>query len=138
VGVAIIVLKENKILIGESIGRNSNHFFRGVPGGHLESRETLVDCAKREVLEEAGIIIDNLKLISVYDFFRKDKNRSYITIGMQADWVSGIPRDSLDDTSYRRNWQWYSPGDVLKLPNLFPADRVLVERFQSGIIYETK
>lgn len=35
----------------------------GLPGGHIELGETPVDCAKREVFEETGVNIKNLKLI---------------------------------------------------------------------------
>ncbi|MBI9082222.1 MAG: NUDIX domain-containing protein [Desulfobacterales bacterium] len=136
VGVATIVVKNSKILIGESCGKGSGFFYYGVPGGHLENNESLIQCAKREVSEEAGILIDNINLISVYDFYRKEKNRSYVTIGMKADWFSGIPHDHDDECSFRKNWQWYLPDEALHLSELFQPDRVLIERFLSGIIYE--
>jgi len=58
VGVGIIVIKDNKVLLGKrknSHGEGSWCF----PGGHLEFNESLENCAKREVLEETGIEIKN-------------------------------------------------------------------------------
>jgi len=50
---ALIINNEN-ILIG-----NANNVYQ-FPGGHLEEKETLEECLKREVLEETGIeLIDN-------------------------------------------------------------------------------
>jgi len=33
------------------------------------------------------------------------------------------------------DWAWYSPEEALKL-NLFPADRILIERFLSKVVFE--
>jgi ADP-ribose pyrophosphatase YjhB (NUDIX family) len=86
VGVAVVIWKEGKILLGEDHAK-SNIILHGVSGGHWESEESLTEAVKREVLEEAGITITNIRLISVYDFFRQDKNKSYVTIGFEADWI---------------------------------------------------
>ena len=40
------------------------------PGGHLDQNESLIDCAKREFLEETGYQCENLKyLLSIEDNF---------------------------------------------------------------------
>ncbi len=131
VGVATVVVKDGKIAIGKDTRKGDAVF--GVPGGHWESGETLKECALREVKEESGIEASNPQLISVYDFYRTDKEKSYVTIGMKADYISGEFSD-LDDEG-RLDWTWYTPEEALKL-NLFPADKILIERFLSGIIFE--
>jgi len=131
IGVAVIVVKDQKILIGEDKEKGENIF--GVPGGHWENKETLKECAVREVREESGIICKNPKLVSVYDFFRGDKNRNYLSIGMKAEYVSGEPRNLIEEG--RLNWEWHTIEDALKL-NLFSADRILIQRYLSGVIYE--
>lgn len=131
VGVATVVIKDGLVLIGKDTRKGDAVF--GVPGGHWESGETLKVCAAREVLEESGVTCSNVKLISIYDFYREDKGKSYITVGMKADYLSGDLTDLQDEG--RLDWSWYSIADALKL-NLFPADRVLIERFISGVIFE--
>ena len=130
VGVAVVVVKDGKILIGED-GRKGGVF--GVPGGHWENKETLKDCAIREVREESGIECKNPVLISVYDFYREDKDKSYVTIGMKAEFVSGEPQNLLVEE--RLNWKWYNPEEALEL-NLFPPDKILIQRYLNGVIYE--
>ncbi|MDD5146432.1 MAG: NUDIX domain-containing protein [Candidatus Pacebacteria bacterium] len=131
IGVATVVVRDGKILIGKDTKKGEAVF--GVPGGHWQSGETLKECAKREVKEESGVNCDNVTLISVYDFYRADKEKSYVTIGMRADYISGNLTDLEDEG--RLDWDWYSPEESLKL-NLFPADKVLIKRFLSEVVFE--
>jgi len=131
VGVATIVMKDGKILIGEDTRKGDAVY--GVPGGHWESGETLKECAAREVKEESGIECKNIQLVSVYDFFREDKGKSYVTIGMKAEYAGGEFADLREEG--RLNWNWYDPEESLKL-NLFAPDKVLIERCLSGVIFE--
>lgn len=131
VGVAVVVWRNGKLLLGEDLTKGDKVVF-GVPGGHWESGETLTEAVRRETLEETGLQIQNIRLVSVYDFFRKDKNKSYVTIGFSADYSSGEARDESATT--RRRWDWFDPA---KMPSsLFPPDRILIERCASGVIYE--
>jgi 8-oxo-dGTP diphosphatase len=131
VGVATIVIKDGKILIGRD--DRKGELIYGVPGGHWENGETLKDCAIREVKEESGIECSNVQLISVYDFYREDKGKSYVSIGMKAEYVSGDVQNLHKEGRF--DWNWYAPSDVLKL-NLFPPDKILIERFLSGVVFE--
>lgn len=61
------------------------------PGGHLEYGESFVDCARREVLEEVGVQIKNVKFFGLTnDIF--DEGKHYITIAMRAEIKSGKPK----------------------------------------------
>lgn len=45
------------------------------PGGHLEKNETLIDCLKREILEETGIELTNEVINGPFleiDYYNKD------------------------------------------------------------------
>ena len=41
-----------------------NHIVTSVPAGLMEKEDDIFTCAKREALEEAGVVIDNLELIA--------------------------------------------------------------------------
>lgn len=127
VGVATVVVRGGQILIGKDTRKGDVY---GVPGGHWENGETLKDCSIREVREESGIACADPRVISVYDFYREDKQRSYVSIGMKANYISGEVKDLEDEG--RLDWEWYFPDDALKL-NLFPADKILIERFVAGV-----
>lgn len=131
IGVATVVVKDGKIAIGKDMRKGDAVF--GVPGGHWENGETLKECAAREVKEESGVLCSNIQLISVYDFYREDKDKSYVTIGMKGDYTTGNFSDLHDEG--RLDWEWYEPEEALKL-NLFPADKILIERYLSGVVFE--
>lgn len=49
------------------------------PGGHLEYGESFADCAKREVLEETGLQVGNVKfLVATNDVMEEGKH--YVTV----------------------------------------------------------
>lgn len=131
VGVATVIVKDGKILIGRDTRKGDEVY--GVPGGHWESGETLKECAIREAKEESGVICKNVNLISVYDFYREDKQKSYVTIGMKADYESGELASQIEEG--RMEWAWYGMDEALKL-NLFVPDRILIQRYLSGVIFE--
>ena len=61
--VAIIVDEIGRVLLQE---RKYPEGVWGIPGGLMELGESTEDVAKREILEETGYTIDDLKLINVY------------------------------------------------------------------------
>jgi 8-oxo-dGTP diphosphatase len=60
IGVAVIVMKDDRVLLGK---RKNSHGADtwAFPGGHLEFKESIADCAVREVFEETGPSIKNLR-----------------------------------------------------------------------------
>lgn len=72
-----LIIKNENILVG-----NENGLFQ-FPGGHLEKKESITDCLKREVLEETGIELDDEEIKRPFykvtflskDWPEKGKNR---------------------------------------------------------------
>jgi len=135
-GVAIIVWKDEtktEVLLGLGHSAENRTEIYAVPGGHWESGESLVEAVCRETLEEAGITVRDVRLISVYEFFNPEKQKSYVTIGFEGFIASGDPRVMEEDK--KSNWGWHKPSDAVTLP-LFAPDKVLIERSLSGVLYE--
>jgi ADP-ribose pyrophosphatase YjhB (NUDIX family) len=136
IGAAIVVWQDDsksQLLLGLGHSAENREEIYAVPGGHWESGETLVDAVKRETAEEAGIEVCDVKLISVYEFFNPEKNKSYVTIGFEGILDKGVP--TVMEADKKTNWGWYRPEEAVKLP-LFVPDKVLIERAVSGVIYE--
>ena len=118
VGVGVLIFKDNKILLGKRKNSHGDDSWCP-PGGHLEFNEELEDCANRETLEETGIKIKNIKLITATnDIFIKE-NKHYITLHLIADYDSGEVK--LMEPEKCEKWEWFSWNNLpsnLFLPTL--------------------
>ncbi|MBW2999297.1 NUDIX domain-containing protein [Candidatus Woesearchaeota archaeon] len=116
IGIGVIVIKDNKVLMGKrknAHGEGSWSF----PGGHLEFNEEVEDCAVREVLEETGLKIKNLKLGPfTNDIFEKER-RHYVTLFVISDYDSGELKNLEPDKCERWDWfEWDNLPEHLFIP----------------------
>jgi len=96
------------------------------PGGHLEFGESLEECAVREVEEETGIKISNIKKGPYTNDLFLDVNRHYITIYMIADWLSSEPK--ILEPNKCEEWSWFE-WDSLPEPLFLPIENLLMQKF---------
>ena len=72
VGIAAIVVRGNKILLGKRKGSHGDGTY-SFPGGHLEFGESLEECARRETKEETGLDVANIRFSALTnDVFEKE------------------------------------------------------------------
>src|SRR3989344_1644984 len=104
VWVGVIVKRDNKILLGKR--KNTGAGYWCFPGGHLEYKEDLIECAKREVLEEVGIQIKNIKLGPYTNDNNNPGKLHYISIFVLADYSSGEIR--VMEPNECEEWKWFT------------------------------
>ena len=63
-------------------------------GGHIEKRESFVDAVIREVKEETGLDIWNVKLCGLKQFTMKDDSCRYLVFFYQTDCFAGELKSS--------------------------------------------
>lgn len=66
VGVQVVIRDGDRILLG----RRANTFGSGtwgLPGGHIEPKETILDAAAREVEEETGLKVGAMRIACITD-----------------------------------------------------------------------
>ncbi|CAM3038904.1 nucleotide triphosphate diphosphatase NUDT15 [Vibrio neptunius] len=123
VGVAAVILREGRVLLGERIGSHGAHTW-ATPGGHLELGESIEECAKRETLEETGLSVDSFnKLGFTNDVFAKE-GKHYVTLFVVASCSSGEPEVMEPDKC--KQWQWFEL-DQLPEPLFLPLTNLLEE-----------
>ncbi len=116
VGVGVIILKDEKILLGHRVSKykDTGGIYEPnswtLPGGKQEYNETILECAKREALEETNLSIDDLEIFGADDDIAID--RHFITLYVLSKSYKGdlkaIEVDKIDD------WKWF---DLNNLPN---------------------
>lgn len=126
IGVCVLVFnKEKEILLGERLNSyKAGHF--GIPGGRLELNESLLGCAKREIMEETGLVIDALEYVGVVRELQEDSN--FIHFAFVAKDVEEQPQNK--EPHKCKGWDWY-PFD--KLPHdIMPGHLAALTMFEKG------
>ena len=125
VGVAVMIIDGGNVLLGWRIsghGANTWQF----PGGHLEYSESVEDCARREVREETGLELANLRPGPfTNDIFGAD-GRHYVTLFVLADYAGGVPEVREPDKCAA--WAWF-PWTELPEPLFLPIVNLLRQGF---------
>lgn len=131
IGVGVIIFKDGRILVGKR--KNNSSHGKGeyaFPGGGLEYMESFEDCARREVLEECGIKIKNIKFLSVINLIEYAP-KHYVNIELTADWESGEPMTL--EPEKMGEWAWYN---VDEMPEpMFTFSRQGIESLKTGRNY---
>lgn len=130
IGVGVLVLKEGRILLGKRTGAHGEGTY-AAPGGFVECGETLEEALRREVREEAGIEVEDIRLISVSDLLLW-KDRHYLDIGFVANWTGGEVQNISGEAE---GWEWFDPAEP---PSpLFPSIPVYLEALKTGRVYRS-
>lgn len=111
----IIVKKDNTFLLGKRKGGYGDGTW-ALPGGHLEFGETLIACARRELMEELGIISQDLWLAFITDGINTAKDRHYLHMTFITEQYSGEITLKEPDKCYE--WKFFPvdnlPTDIME------------------------
>jgi len=136
-GVGIMILKDNKVLLGKRHDdpKKADSLLHGegtwtMPGGKMHFGENFEDAAYREVIEETGIKAkkEKLKLISVTNEIVEDAH--FITLGFLCEDFEGEPK-AMEPEEIEK-WEWF-PLDKLPNPIFFPCVKIL-KNYRDGEI----
>lgn len=90
VGVAVFCLNsQGDFLLGKRKGSNGHNSW-GLPGGHLELGEEFEECAAREVMEEVGLELRNVRFVTAVNNVFAERQH-YVTIFLAGN-VDGEPQ----------------------------------------------
>lgn len=125
VGVGIIIINSKKqILIGKRINNHGANTW-AFPGGKLEFAEEILDCAKRETLEETNLEIENLTIETITnDIHPKEDNNHYITIFVKANPKDEMKLKNLEPTKCE-NWIWINWNEIQNYNLYLPMKNLL-------------
>ncbi len=125
IGIGVFIFKDGKFLMGRRRNAHGDGTW-SIPGGHLEFGETFEDTARREVLEETGLSIKNVRFGAATNDHFKDEDKHYVTIWMLSDWKSG--KEQITEPDKFIEMQWYD-FDTLPEPLFLPWQQLLSSQF---------
>ena len=125
VGIGVFVFKNGKFLMQQRKGSHGAGSW-SVPGGHLEFGESFEDTARREVKEETGLEIKNVRFGAVTNDHFADENKHYVTVWMLSDWADGNEYITEPDKCIAQEWHTF---DDLPSPLFLPWNQLLESEF---------
>lgn len=137
IGVGIMILKDNKILLGlrnpDKVKASSELQGQGtwtMPGGKVKFMEKLIDAAKRELEEETSLIANKLDLLCISDDMTDTAH--YVTVGFIVREYKGEVKTMEPETILE--WKWFPLNNLPE--NLYNPSKKCIDKYNEGIIYE--
>ena len=128
VGVGAVFVRDDRVFLAKRHGSHGEGTW-GSAGGHLEMGETLEQCARREALEELGLVVGDLSFLCVSNIIAYGKH--YVDIEFLGEIGQQEPR--LAEPEAFSEWGWYRLDDP---PHpLFEAMRYALDSLKSGHHY---
>ena len=129
VGMGVLVMRGKRVLLGRRIGAHGEGYY-AAPGGHIEFGESLAETARREVREECGLEIDEIRLLSVATYmWGSDKH--YVDVDVVCQSLKGDPENVEPQNC--AGWGWYEL-DALPTPLFVVTENMIKSLISGGVI----
>ncbi|MDF2839773.1 MAG: pyrophosphatase [Clostridia bacterium] len=118
--VIVAITKEDKILLAKNI--QSKTGFYSVLAGFVEPGETMEECVEREIFEEVGIQVKNIKYFGSQPWPFPDS----LMVGFTAEYAGGelnIDPKELSDAA------WFAADELPEVPGKLSISRKLIDWF---------
>lgn len=121
--VIVLIKKEDKVLLVHA--KNFRGTFKGLVAGFLEAGETLEECVEREVMEETGLKIKDLRYFGSQPW----PYPSGIMIGFIADYESGNIKLQNEELS---TGEFYAKDNMPEIPKKLSIARKMIDAWLEG------
>jgi 8-oxo-dGTP diphosphatase len=122
----VLVMRGRKVLLGRRSGAHGEGYY-AAPGGHIEWGESLAETARREVREECGLEIEEIRLLSVGTYIWGEQ-RHYVDVDVACQAPRGEPQNLEPENCL--GWAWYDL-DALPAP-LFSVTENMIRAVRGG------
>ena len=127
-GVGVVFVRDGQVFLARREGAHGEGTWASA-GGHLEMGESLEECARREALEELGVIVGDLRFLCVSNIVAYGKH--YVDVEFLGEIGEQQPR--LAEPVGFSELGWF-PLDDLPEP-LFHAARYALDSLRTGGCY---
>lgn len=124
VGVGVICFNDKgQFLLARRKGDHGGDTW-AAPGGHVEFGETIEECAIREVKEETGLDLKDVRIAATATHFFNNKSKHYVTVYCLGR-VSGNPK--IMEPHKTEEWQFFDDWHAMPQPVFVPYSRDIAE-----------
>ena len=131
---AVIFNPEGKILLCKSAEWNNTYI---IPGGHIELGEKMEDALQREIFEETGLEIFDIKLIGIQESIYSDhftEKKHFIFI----DFLCKTDSRAVTLNNEAEEYCWAAPEEILQFDLGGYTRQLMSELLQGNSKYKTK
>ena len=134
IGVAVIVVRDGRVLLGKRRNAHGAGTWQ-FPGGHLEYGESIEACARRELFEETGLSILNLRIGSIHQrrLRRREKALCHAVCGCRPD----DRRSPAKKPDKCERWGWYRWSEMPQ-PHFLPIVNLLKQDFSIAEVHHQR
>ena len=108
---------DNNVVVQEKLGKTYTGLI--FPGGHVEYHEPIIDSMIREIYEETGLTISDLKFCGIKDWIEDDGSR-YMVFLYKTNKYTGELMSSREGNVF-----WMSLEELKKKPLLWHLEMML-------------
>ena len=130
VGAAILVVNEQNHLL---LMKRSDSGCWGLPGGAVEPGEVVEDAARREALEETGLLIGEMSLFGIFsgpELYYKYPNGDEV-YNVTIVYLSREMTGDIHLNGEHTEWHWFVSTDIPD--DLSPPIKPVVDKFKQSI-----
>ena len=125
--IIVAVIKDGKLLLAHNARFKDNMY--SLVAGFVDLNETLEDCVRREVFEEIGIKIKNIKYINSQSWPFPNS----LMVGFLAEYASGeINVDGIEIADAA----WFSKDTLPTLPPKFTIARKIIDKYIENKLFD--
>ena len=101
------------------------------PGGFMNIDETTEDCAKRELLEETGLHVQNVTRLGVFDAVNRDSRERVVSVA----YYTVTPVSDIKGSDDAQQARWFSFDEIADTPLAF--DHAEMFRLAKAALYQS-
>lgn len=131
---SVAVFRDGKVLLAARAHPPAAEIFT-LPGGVVEVGETLAEAARRELMEEVGVVAEIVAFLAPVEVIEREPDggvlRHFVVCAHAARWISGEGTTGAEALAVR----WVDPADVGTLrttPGLLPIIRQAAAALRMG------
>jgi ADP-ribose pyrophosphatase YjhB (NUDIX family)/3-methyladenine DNA glycosylase AlkD len=124
IGVAVVVIRQDRVLLGRRKNAHGHGCWQ-FPGGHLEYGESIEACARRELMEETGMVLLRSHNGPFTNDRFEDENKHYVTLYVVADETAG--EAAVKEPHKCERWDWFR-WSQLPEPRFLPIVNLINDR----------